>query len=140
MKTTRYAGEGVLTWNGDPVVEDVTISEIVMQAIGITPGRLSAQYEANNRMRNEDARISADKKRLHRRLGDAITSGRGIDGDLREALLDFNRQYPFDPITAKTLRQSMSTRQRASDRSEGGVAFSNRRDAYLRSREGQLVF
>lgn len=140
IKAGRYASDGVTTWNGDVIVEDLGPLELLAQASGLTPARVAERYEANNRMKNEEKRITKERQKLHKDLGDAVRSGEGISDRLLDQMRDFNRRYPEYPITSETLRASMRSRARASERNEGGVSLNPKLDRRLRENEATPIF
>ncbi|MGN7869540.1 PLxRFG domain-containing protein [Paracoccus sp. 22332] len=140
IKAGRYATDGVTTMNGDVLVEDLGPLELLAQASGLTPARVAERYEANNRMKNEEKRITKERQKLHKDLGDAVKSGKGISEGLLEQMRDFNRRYPEYPVTAETLRASMQSRARASERNEGGISLNPKLDRRLRENEATPIF
>ena len=140
MKATRYATEGVLTSKGDELIEDVSVADVIKQAMGFTPAEVAERYAANSRMKNRELRITEERSQIQRDIGTAILEGRPIPEDALEAMRAFNREYPEYPITSATIRQSVSSRQRASERNEYGIQLNPRLNDRIRSEEAPLLY
>ncbi|SEN87057.1 hypothetical protein SAMN04489859_102010 [Paracoccus alcaliphilus] len=132
IKTTRYATEGVNTFYGDPLVEDVSPWQLLMQLQGFTPAEVAERYQINNRLRNKQSRIEKRRKDIVREIGDAVRKGDEIPDSAVEKMRRFNQDIPEWAITADSIRQSVRARQRASDRNELGVALNPRLNRPLR--------
>ena len=133
MKTTRYAVEGVETWRGDPVVENVNPWELILQANGFTPSRVAERYDINNRLKNRERKIMDERKELHNAATDALRGKEAIPEKVMDRIRDFNRRFPEYPITGDTIRRSLRGRIRASQRNESGVSINPKLNARLRS-------
>jgi hypothetical protein len=140
IKTGRYAAEGVQTWNGDPIVENPTPWELLMQANGFTSARVAERYDINNRLKNREREIMGERSGLHRAAGDALREGGGISGSVMDKIRDFNARFPEYPITGDSIRQSYRGRQRASQRNEFGVSLNPRLNARLRGEVTQPIY
>ncbi|GGE24354.1 Adenine-specific DNA methylase, N12 class [Gemmobacter megaterium] len=140
MKAGRFSTEGAITRNGDPLIEDVSPYQAIMQASGFTPAQLAERYRINNRLRNVERRITDERKSLHREAGDALRSGQPIPEGVIDAIRDFNMRYPEYPITSDTLRQSMLGRIRASERNEFGVSLNPKLNDRIRSERAPAIF
>lgn len=133
MKTVRYAAEGVETWRGDPVVENVNPWELLLQANGFTPSRVAERYDINSRLKNRERKIMDERKELHNAATDPLREGEPIPPKVMERIRDFNRRFPEYPITGDTIRQSLRGRIRASQRNESGVSINPKLNQRLRS-------
>ncbi|MEP2205254.1 MAG: PLxRFG domain-containing protein, partial [Tateyamaria sp.] len=133
MKTGRYAADGVETWNGDPIVEDVNPWELLLQANGFTPARVAERYEINNRLKNRERKIMDERKDIHKAASDAISAGGPIPEKVMDMVRDFNKRFPEYPITGQTIKQSFRGRQRAKQRNEYGISLNPKLNARLRS-------
>jgi N12 class adenine-specific DNA methylase len=140
IKAGRYAAEGVETRNGDLILEDVPVTSIINQALGFTPAAVSERYAANSRMMNRQERIQGERRGIQRAIGDAIMAGEPIPADALEQMRAFNREFPEYPITNATIRQSVASRQRASDRNEFGISLNPRLNDRIRGEEAPLVY
>ncbi|MCG6110743.1 MAG: PLxRFG domain-containing protein [Paracoccus sp.] len=132
MQAYRFATEGATTLNGDPLIENMGPGEVLAKISGFTPARLSHRYRLNNWLKNDEKRIMERRKDLHRSIGRAVREGEPISDKLRGKIEAFNREYPFYPITADSIRQSVRGQIRASERNEGGVQLNPRLDRHIR--------
>ncbi|MFI2769604.1 PLxRFG domain-containing protein [Sulfitobacter sp. M22386] len=140
VKTGRYAADGVETWNGDPIVEDVNPWELLLQANGFTPARVAERYEINNRLKNRERRIMDERKDIHKAASDAIASGGPIPEKVMDMVRDFNKRFPEYPITGQTIKQSFRGRQRAKQRNEYGISLNPKLNARLRGEVTQPLY
>ncbi|WP_417261691.1 PLxRFG domain-containing protein [Celeribacter sp.] len=139
-KSERYLVEGVTTYSGDSLIEDVNPWQVLMQAAGFTPAAISERYEINNRLKNDEQAIIGRRKTLHRRAGDALISGEPIPESVLESIREFNREYPEYPITSSTLKRSVQGRQRASAKNEFGVQLNDKLNDRLRADEPPRIY
>ena len=140
MKAGRFSYEGALTRNGDPIMEDVSPYQAIMQASGFTPAQLAERYQINNRLKNSEKRILDERSGLHRTAGDALRAGQPLPESVVNQIREFNSRYPEYPITSDTLRQSVMSRIRASDRNEFGVALNPKLNDRLRDERPTAVY
>jgi hypothetical protein len=134
MKGMRYMSEGALTLKGDPVEEDISAYNSLMQIIGFSPASLSSTYEKTSAAKGYDREVAQRKQRLLNKYDMARTAG---DSDLmaetREEIEAFNskRTNPKDRITGDTLSRSQKARQAAEKNMINGVTFSRNRKAEI---------
>jgi len=134
MKGMRYMSEGALTLKGDPVEEDISAYNGLMQIIGFSPASLSSTYEKTSAAKGYDREIAQRKQRLLNKYDMARTAG---DSDLmaeaREEIEAFNskRTSPKDRITGDTLNRSQKARQAAEKNMINGVTFNRNRKAEI---------
>lgn len=140
MQSYRFATEGAVTLNGDPLIEDMKPQEVLSKIAGFTPARLSERYRLNNRLKNEEKRVMDERKGLHREAGRAIRGGEPIPDDLRDKIEDFNLRYPFYPITAASIRQSVTGQVQSSERNEGGVSLNPKLDRVIREGQAPTIY
>jgi hypothetical protein len=112
VTATRYALEGAKTKRGDTLVEDVTTTEIAMQAIGLAPYRVTkAQKQAIQavqkvqKIEHRRTNIMNDMWMSHSR-GDA----EGFEAAYRKGL-EFSAKYPTYEITDKMISSSFKNRE-----------------------------
>jgi N12 class adenine-specific DNA methylase len=132
MKTYRYLREGVTTYRGDPLIDNLSATDAIKQAIGFTPAKVSERYEENTRLRNREGEIMGARKRVLNDAAAAIKRGKGLPSSVLESIDAFNRANPDYPITGDTIRQSMRSRLRYSDQTEGGVRLNPKLNERLR--------
>ncbi|UFM64251.1 PLxRFG domain-containing protein [Paracoccus sp. MA] len=132
LKTVRYVGDGVTTYHGDPILERVNPYQALVTALGFTPGEISERYRANNWLKNQELKLERQRKTITADIARSIKDGEGVTPALATRVREWNVRYPFYPITADSLRQSISSRQRMSRLTQGGVNLNPRLDRHLR--------
>lgn len=127
MRSGRYASEGVQTMAGDALVDEVTMWNVLSQAMGFTPAHITEQYDRNNALKNAEQKILSERRRLLNRYAMATKAG---DTESRQALqakiADFNRRFPTVAITGRTFLLSMKARAERDERTKGGLALDSR--------------
>jgi hypothetical protein len=124
MKGTRYMVEGATTIKGDPVMEDISAYNSLMQVIGFAPADLSSQYERVQAGTAFQREINKKRTQLMQKYDMARTSG---DSDLMSEVLGeiqkFNETRPSKRITKDSLDRSVRGRQAAEKDMIAGVRF-----------------
>ena len=123
LRAIRYGSEGATNRRGDPVMEDFSAWELLLQANGLTPADLTMQYERNSALKNMESRIMKRRKLLMNRYWMAwrLNDSAGLR-ELQTDIERFNRANEAYPITEKTLKRSLKTRQRYSAQSLAGIS------------------
>lgn len=136
MKAWRYSQEGVVNMRGDIVVspESLGLKDALKQAIGFTPAAVAEQYTRNDEKANMDKRIGQQRKQLLD--GYAKAHKAGDEAATASALAEiqkFNAEptHAAKRITGETIRDSIRTRNRLSNRAENGIIIQNRRQNTL---------
>lgn len=124
MKSIRFANEGVNSMRGDPIMQELSLPETLLQLAGFSPSELNERYDANSAARNfEDAL----KKRRSDLLNGYAMAYRNEDTDGITAALGkiriWNEKHPEGAINGETIRRSLMSRARYSLRSEDGVVL-----------------
>ena len=126
MKSYRYATEGAKNMKGDTVAE-VRWPDVVKQATGFTPARISEQYKINNLNYNKQQLILKSRKQL---MDDYYKATQADDEKAVDEVISkiekHNEKNPDQPITAKGLIQSAKTRQKGSENAVGGMRYNNK--------------
>lgn len=139
MKSLRYATEGVNTYSGNPILDDVNVGDAIKQALGFTPARIAEAYDVNTKLRNREQRILDERSRI---LGEAAQEAR--DGGISEGTMDrvqaFNEANPDYPITGKTIRTSLKSRLRAANDTSGGIRLNSKLDRRLREEAAPRIY
>jgi hypothetical protein len=124
LKAWRYYTEGAKDKSGAPVVEDISAWNQFMQIFGFSPTEVSEQYARTGAMKQMEQSI------LNRRVAllDVMYLARSnSDSDAEDdayKLIDkFNDRHPDIAITESTLNKSYSAREKAIERSVGGMTF-----------------
>lgn len=124
MKAYRYADEGVLTARGDPIIEDITAREIIIQALGFTPQRLSSQYKINNQIKDIEQEILQRRMSLLDQYAKAIRE-RDTEraAEIMQEINRFSQRNPYKgvAIDSKTIQRSLAKRESISAETERGI-------------------
>ncbi len=124
MKAYRFATEGVLTSRGDPIIEDITTREIMFQALGLTPQRLSTQYKINNRIKDMEQEILQRRMSLMDQYAKAVRErDREEASEIMEEIREFNKRNPYKgvAITPNTIKRSLDKRESISEETQKGI-------------------
>ena len=124
MKAGRFATEGALTARGDPIIEDITTKEMVFQALGFTPNRLSQQYKINNQIKDiEQAVLQRRQSLLNQYTKSVREKDKATQKAVMEEIREFNKQNPGKamPITSDTIKRSLAKRESISRETEKGI-------------------
>ena len=127
MKGARYMTEGALTLKGDPVIEDISAYNSLMQVIGFSPADLSSNYEKTSAAKSYEKEVGARRVQLLNLHDMAKHSG---DSDLmskaKDDISEFNSKHPNSKITGDTLRKSEASRKAAEKNMINGVTFNKK--------------
>lgn len=124
MKAYRFSTEGVLTSRGDPIIEDITTREIIFQALGLTPQRLSSQYKINNQIKDIEQEILQRRMSLLDQYAKAVRErDREARSEVMEEIREFSRLNPYKgvAIDSKTIQRSLAKRESVSQETEKGI-------------------
>lgn len=139
MRSYRYMDEGARTLKGDPIIEDMPAADALKQALGFMPAELAERYDRNRSMKNKEQRIIEQRGTILSDYDQAMRE----EGDTTaiEARIDrFNEKNPDYPITVRTIRQSMKSRQRMRDTKIGGVNLNPKLADRLQEEAVPLVY
>lgn len=139
MKSGRYAYEGALTYNGDPIKDDFSAWEVIAQASGFTPKELSDRYDQNGRLKNKERAITDRRRNVIKQVAEQIKAGKKPTPRQLRLIEDFNRDYPEWPISSSTITRSVQGRINRSERNEAGVSINPRLEPRLRGSLSPLV-
>lgn len=130
MRAYRFSTEGALTQH---IPQDVLVSkeefggvDLVWQAIGFTPARLTMQYEQNSALRRAEKAITDRRQRVINAYQFAAFNGdkAGLEEAL-EMVSKFNASNPSLAIGLDTLKGGATSRMTRSALSKGGVTLQN---------------
>jgi hypothetical protein len=137
MKGTRYLVEGATTIKGDPVMEDISAYNSLMQVIGFAPADLSSQYERVQAAKGFEREVNQKRTQLMHKYDMARTSGdQDLMSEVMEDIQKFNETRPSKRITKDSLDRSARARQAAEKDMIAGVRF----DKNLRSEIEEKFF
>jgi hypothetical protein len=118
--------EGALTLKGDPIDEDISAYNSLMQVLGFSPADLSTKYEETSAAKGYEREVMARRKRLLNKFDMARTAG-DVDlmQEVRGEINEFNasRTDPKARISVDTLRKSEAARRAAERNMINGVKF-----------------
>jgi len=139
FKANRYAIEGATTLKGDPILDDISMTESLFQLAGFAPTRLSEIYARRGAAEEMEQAIQNRKNRLLDQYEMARDSG---DDDALEAVQDkiarYNELVPEYPITAKTIRDSIEGRRKREAQALYGVQINPKlKEKIRRTIEGE---
>jgi hypothetical protein len=124
IKGTRYLVEGATTLKGDPVMEDISAYNSLMQVIGFSPADLSSTYEKVSAAKGYEREVNARRVKLLQLYDMAQHAGdTEMMGMAREKIAEFNETVPAKRITGDTLRRSIAARAAAEKDMINGVRF-----------------
>jgi hypothetical protein len=121
-KAGRYATEGVLDKQGNPIVENVPLQDLLKQVIGFTPAEIADRYARNNYQYNTQKRIKSKATEARQGVARAMIKGDKAAEEKAQKQIDaFNARYPDYEIRPKSVIQSMRAMEKRSGRMEYGV-------------------
>ncbi len=131
MKAYRYSQEGLATIGKDQVLpaDQIDASDIVAQALGFTPAKISETWDRSTALKNAETRVKQKRQRLINKwamatmAGDKETASEALDGI--KAFNAVNVHAGF-PIKAETLKRSIKTRTTNAAKREDGVLIGNK--------------
>lgn len=132
MKSWRYYDEGLTNIKGDQVLNrnDVDAWDIIAQAVGFTPAKITETWERNNALKNAEQRIVDTRRSLINAWAMAVASkDKDAVKDALEAIKRFNKvpRNRAVAITNDTLSRSFRQRQTLARKKEDGVLINNQR-------------
>jgi len=139
FKANRYALYGATTLKGDPILDDISMTESLFQLVGFAPTRLSEIYARRGAAEEMEQAIQNRKRRLLDQYEMARDSG---DDETLESVQDkiarFNELVPEYPITAKTIRDSIEGRRKREAQALYGVQINPKlKERIRRAIEGE---
>jgi hypothetical protein len=138
MKGFRYFDEGVTTIKGDPLLDDLPAGDAFLQAMGFSPAQVSERYEINTRQMNMQTRLRAERSDLLRDATEAIEAGEQIPEKVMAAINEFNATSD-NPITGKSIRQSLRARLSRRKATENGLLLDKKLAPSIREKFGAVT-
>ena len=126
MKAIRFGQEGATTLKGEPIVDDISAYNVLMQVIGFSPANLSNVYEELSLKKGYERDIQQKRTKLLNKYDMARKAG---DYDLmmevQRDISKFNERRidPKAKITRDTLQRSIKAREAAEKNMINGVRF-----------------
>jgi hypothetical protein len=126
MKAMRFAEEGALNLKGEPIVEDISAYNTMMQVVGFSPADLSNVYEEISLKKEFERDVLQRRARLLTKFYMARKAGdTELEQEVRAEIDAFNedREDPKARIRPDTLRRSEAARKAYEDNIINGVRF-----------------
>jgi hypothetical protein len=126
MKGMRFMTDGATTLKGEPIVEDVSAYNALMQMIGFGPADLSAAYEEISMKKQYERDVLTRRAQLLNKYDMAKKSGDlDLEAEVRADIESFNarRKDPNARITQDTLNRSQRARKAYEENTINGVRF-----------------
>jgi hypothetical protein len=133
-RAVRFGEEGIRTMRYDPIIDDVGPFSVAAQALGFMPAQYAQQLAINTLGTRINNAIDTRRTKLLRQRYVAFRKGdttrfQEINAEIQE----FNQRHPGNAITPDTLRDSLTSHLRTTDRTHHGVSYSPRNEAFIRS-------
>ena len=126
FKAYRFANEGILTLKGEPIIEDISAYNVLMQLVGFSPANLTNAYETIGMLKGYEREILAKRTQLLNKYDMARKAGDyDLMHEVREDIAKFNalRIDPKARITNETLQRSQRAREAAEKQMIHGIRF-----------------
>ena len=113
LVAARYATEGAKTKAGDPLVEDLTSTEIAMQAIGLAPHRVVDAQRQAIQTKEKLEKIKAKRADIMDRIWFAFEAKDMKElAKIKAEAFEFSRKYPTYEITQEKIDASIDQRKK----------------------------
>ncbi len=137
IKAGRFATQGVNTLRGDPILEDVSPWQVLLQGAGFSPAEVAERYELNRALKNYEEHITSRRKSLMNAYAMAIRNGDASDREaVMEKIRQFNKTNPEVAISSAGIRASLKSRASYSAKAEAGIVINPKLAARLQERVG----
>jgi len=126
-KSIRLNKEGALTTRGDPIIEDVSLTEAALQAVGFVPQRLAGQYQLNAWQKDIEKQILDRRQGLLNQYFNArARQDYEAMADIRDEMNHFSLVNPEKglAITQSVINASARTRAKQSAETKAGIYLS----------------
>ena len=122
MKMVRYSRDGVQNWKHDTLIEDMKAVELMGQALGFTPSRVSEMYSGANAVKNRETILENRRQSLMNKWVQATrTRDSEAAKEAIDAIVRFNSKNPVFRVTPQSLRSSLRNRLKAQGNTKQGV-------------------
>nr|WP_256375573.1 PLxRFG domain-containing protein [Lysobacter sp. yr284] len=118
MKDARYASEGVNTLRGDPLINDGTLYDTLLQLDGFTSNKVSERYKRNSAPKNYEQALLNRRAHLMDILAMACHTGDDSVAVLAK-IRAFNQANPAIAISNTSIIRSLGARASYSAKAEG---------------------
>lgn len=111
LKAVRYAQDGVTTYTGEPILQDLDSAELLGQLLGFTPADVSEVYEGRSAVKNREVALTEKRTVLLTRIAQARLSGDSQTAlETAREIQGFNERNPEFRITSDQIAQSVRNR------------------------------
>jgi hypothetical protein len=124
LKSFRYGTEGALNRNGVPIMEDIPLYSVLMQAVGFSPSALTKIYRENEQAKRYERAVMQRRSGLLAKLNGAKESGDLVEErKIRKQIAQYNKsRFGKElPINADTEIRSFKNFQRRVENMLDGV-------------------
>lgn len=128
LSAIRMKEEGAKTKGGDVLVDDFTMTELAMQAIGLQPERLAQKQKAASAIKLKEQQIKAERAAIMDRLW-MERDDPDAYAEQYDRAMEFSAKHPDLRIKPSQIRESFKKREKAARDAE---AFGARIDKKLR--------
>jgi hypothetical protein len=127
VRSRRFATEGALSLDGNPILDELSTAQIIGQGLGFAPENLIETYTARTSFSRKQDAAKAKRSKLLKQYYDAYRYGLT---DRREELLkemyEFSKRNPNYKITISQLNRSMKTRARNDANAVAGMSVQDK--------------
>jgi hypothetical protein len=109
MSAARMGKEGARTKGGDVILDDLTATELAMQAIGLQPERLAQKQKVAIAMKQKEQKILDERSAIMNRLWMERDNSDAFDTALERAS-EFSIKHPGKAITPQNIKESFKKR------------------------------
>lgn len=137
VKAARFEVQGANTLRGDPLIEDVSLRQTLLQLSGFTPAELAETYARNNTAKRYEQHLLKRRERLLDAYALATRTG-DVEGraEVVQQIRAWNRKVPELAITSRTLQRSIASRLAWSARAERGIVLNPKIERRVREAVG----
>lgn len=140
MKAMRFASQGDNTLQGEPIVDDISTPEALIQAIGFQPTKVADQQKVNSALLNYSHFVQDRRQSLINAYALAHNAGdEEGQADALRSIRDFNQKYPEVAVRMSTIHDSLRTRARRVAQAENGVVLQRRLAGRIRQDVGAMA-
>jgi hypothetical protein len=111
VSAARMSEEGARTKGGDVLLNDLTATELAMQAIGLQPDRLAQKQKAAVAMKQKEQKIKDQRSAIMNRLWLERDNPEGFSDALDRAI-EFSVKHPGLAISGDKINKSFQKRAR----------------------------
>ena len=136
LKDIRLASEGARTRRGDPVLNELSPSQLMWQITGFKPAELAHREEITRAAAQMDKAVAQEKTTLLNRYNLAMSQGdhneaAAVWKDIQEYNAKVRTKYPKMQITHDTIKSSGTSFDRVTARTHNGVTFNPATESYF---------